>query len=531
MAAKKHEKWASTNIPSKVRNLVVVFGDQLDPSSSVFDDFDPIQDCVWMAEVDHEATYVWSHKFRLVFFFSAMRHFRAVIEGRKFPIWYHELTETPDGDSGKTFSDLLTIAHQELLPERIVTLDPSDYRVQHELEQTAERLRIPIEYRDDSHFYCSKSRFRKWASSRKTMVLEHFYREMRREHSVLLTEDDKPEGGEWNFDAKNRGSFGKSGPPKRNLPVRFPPDKITKQVIKMVESRFADHPGQLDEFDLPVTSQDAELMLADFLEHRLHDFGTFQDAMWGGEDELFHSRISAPMNVRLVNPRQAVAQAEQLYREGKASLESVEGFIRQIIGWREYVRGIYWLKMPNYQDLNHFEHEQDVPSSFWDGKTEMACVADAMQLVQTKAYAHHIQRLMVLGLFAQMLGVHPYRFHEWHMAMYADAIEWVSLPNTLGMSQFGDGGILATKPYCASGAYIERMSNHCSQCRFNPKEAVGENACPFTTLYWDFLARNREEFSKNRRMVFQVKNLEKKSVEFFAQVQAKADAIRAGGGV
>ena len=298
----------------------------------------------------------------------------------------------------------------------------------------------------------------------------------------------------------------------------------------MVAERFGDHPGRLEKFDLPVNRQQALQSLGDFIEHRLPDFGTYQDAMWQGETFLYHSRLSHAISLHLLTPREVVAAAEAAYRDGSAPLASTEGFIRQILGWREYVRGVYWRQMPDYENRNSLDcdWQQDVPSFFWDGQTEMACVADAMRLLIDTAYAHHIQRLMVLGLFAQLHGTHPLRFHHWHMAMYADAIDWVSLPNALGMSQHGDGGLMATKPYCATGKYIDRMSNYCSGCKYQPAEATGDRACPFTTLYWDFLVRHRDRFESNNRMKLQLRNIDRKSDDQLHQISVRATAIRGG---
>ena len=289
-------------------------------------------------------------------------------------------------------------------------------------------------------------------------------------------------------------------------------------------------PGKVDDFDLPVTRDQALQALDDFVDHRLCHFGDFQDAMWNGEEYLYHSRLSHAINLHLLSPREVVESAVAAYKEDKAPLNAVEGFVRQILGWREYVRGVYWTRMPEYADGNSLgcDPDQDVPSFFWDGKTDMACVADSMRLLIDTAYAHHIQRLMVLGLFSQLYGVHPAKFNDWHMAMYADAVDWVSLPNALGMSQHGDGGVMATKPYCASGNYINRMSNYCKGCKYKPSQAIGDDACPFTTLYWDFLDRHQQRFQKNHRMSMQLKNLERKDADEMEQVRQRAAAIRSG---
>jgi deoxyribodipyrimidine photolyase-related protein len=342
-----------------------------------------------------------------------------------------------------------------------------------------------------------------------------------------MSHDGKPGGGAWNFDQENRNTFGAGGPDSVPAPPRFRPDQSTRAVLAVVASRFSNHPGGLAKFDLAVTSHDAHCLLDHFTKHALPQFGRYQDAMWCGEPFLYHSRLSSSLNLKLLNPRECVSAATAAYERGSAPLNSVEGFVRQVLGWREYIRGIYWSRMPNYRSLNYFGHTLDVPPFYWDGNTDMACVHDCMRQVLEHGYTHHIVRLMVFGLLAQLVGVDPRRFHEWHMAMYVDAVDWVSLPNALGMSQYADGGIVGTKPYCATGNYLNRMSNYCGRCRYSPKVAIGENACPFTTLYWDFLDRHYRKLLGNARLAFQIRNLERKrSKGELAGVRRQAEALR-----
>lgn len=510
-----------------MRNLVIVLGDQLDLESAAFDGFDPAQDRVWMAEVAEETDHVWAHKLRIAFFLSAMRHFRDALEARGWAVEYSALTADPGEDRGRDHAALLVEDVARLEPERLIVVEPGDLRVQEKLQRAAEATGRTLEIREDRHFYITPRAFAAWAEGRKRIVLETFYRMMRKAHGVLLTADGEPEGGAWNFDGDNRKAFPKAGPPALPPTPRMGPDETTAAVIAMVEARFAEHPGVLDHFDLPVTAAQAQALLDDFVLHRLPYFGTYQDALWEKEPFLFHSRLSAPLNLKLISPRACVDAAIQAYRDRHAPLNAVEGFVRQILGWREMIRGIYWLHMPGYAELNALEAEAALPELYWTGDTDMACLRDAMQAVLHHGYSHHIQRLMVLGLFAQLYGANPRRFHEWHLAMYVDAVDWVSLPNALGMSQYGDGGIVGTKPYCASGAYIDRMSNHCRGCRYTPKQAVGETACPFTTLYWDFLDRHEARLGSNHRMGFQLRNLRRKSNEERKQIRAHAQAVRA----
>jgi len=498
-----------------VRTLLLVFGDQLDDGVPGRLDLDPEHDAIWMAEVADEIEYVPSHKRRIAVFLAAMRHYRDRRRDEGWTVHYHQLQTDPAEDRAPSFRELLAEGLEHLAPERVVAVLPGDWRVRTMLKDlSAEREASDdsaIELLEDEHFLCRIVDFREWADGRKRFLLEDFYRHMRKRDGVLMEGGD-PVGGEWNFDSDNRESFGKDGPGDLPEIPTFDPDDVTRDVLDLVESRWPDHPGSLEGFGEAVTPEHARAALDDFIEHRLPSFGTYQDALWTGTDFLYHSRLSVVLNLKLLDPRDAIEAAEDAHHSGHAPINAVEGFIRQILGWREYVRGIYWTFMPEYAERNALECEEgmDVPAFFWDGDTDMVCVRDAMRNVLAHGYAHHIQRLMVLGLFAQLAGVHPYRFHEWHMALYLDAIDWVSLPNTLGMSQFGDGGLVGTKPYCASGAYIGRQGNHCKDCRYDPKTASGEDACPFTALYWDFLARHEERLSDNRRMNFQYRNVERR---------------------
>ncbi len=490
-----------------VRHLIVVLGDQLDLESAAFDDVDKARDVVWMAEVAAEAKHVWSHKARIALCLSAMRHFRDDLVHRGFTVHYQELSE----QNGRSdFAGAFQHAVKKLKPDRVVMVEPGEWRVKERFEKTAKDLNAELEVRPDRHFFCSHDEFADHAEGRKQLRMEYFYRELRRKHDVLM-EDGQPLGGKWNYDADNRGAFSKSGPGELPVPRRFRPDATTKEVLALVNQRFPDHPGDLDHFDWPVTRKQAQQALDDFIQHRLVDFGRYQDAMWAGEPYLYHSRLSAAMNLKLLDPRDVVRAAEQALQEGVAPLNAVEGFIRQILGWREYVRGIYWRHMPGYLERNALDAAESLPEFYWTGETDMQCLRDAIEQTLQYGYAHHIQRLMVTGLYTLLLGVNPREVHEWYLAVYVDAVEWVELPNTLGMSQFADGGIMASKPYAATGKYIQRMSNYCDGCRFSPAHATGDDACPFTTLYWDFLMRHQRTLAGNPRMSLQVKNLKRKS--------------------
>lgn len=491
-----------------VRNLVIVFGDQLSHCSSAFTGFDPDQDAVWMAETSEENTHVWCHKQRIVLFLSAMRHFRDELRDKGYIVHYTELTLSAETDRGRSFEDLLRIDLPKLRPKNVIFVRPGDLRVENSVQSVLTELLITADIRVDTHFLITHDEFATWAKGKKSLVLEFFYRWVRKTKTIFLDEQGQPEGGQWNFDSDNRQAFGKAGPPPSKA-LTIQPDELTRQVMALTAERFANHPGLLDSFDWPVNRAQSLSLLQHFVTHQLPEYGRWQDAMWTGEAFLFHSRLSSSLNMKLLSPQECVDAATQAWQNHTAPINSVEGFIRQIVGWREFVRGIYYLTMPDYAAKNHFSADRQLPSFFWDGNTDMNCVKSAMQNVLKHGWTHHIERLMVLGNFAQLWGTNPYLFHEWHMAMYVDAIDWVSLPNTLGMSQYGDGGLLSTKPYCASGNYIHKMSNFCEGCRYDYRKRTGENACPFTTLYWHFLDRHADHLQNNSRMTFAMANLKR----------------------
>lgn len=509
-------------LPAKVRHLVLVLGDQLDADSSVLQDFDPAQDVVWMAEVDQESTHVWSAKQRIALFLSAMRHFAQDLQARGFALHY---TCLDDARNQGTLALELGYAITQLKPGALVMAAPGDWRVLQSLRAVAAERQLPLDLRDDTHFFSTVREFAAHAEGRKQLRLEYWYRALRRKHRILM-EGEEPLGGQWNFDADNRESFGKAGPQNVPPPARFEPDAITQEVIALVNQRFATHPGTLQSFGWPVTRTQALLALQAFIAQRLPLFGQFEDAMWAGEPWLYHSQLSCALNLKLLNPREVVQAAEDALRAGQAPLAAVEGFIRQILGWREYVRGIYWTQMPRYLDSNALDAHAELPAWYWTGATDMACLKDAIGQTLTHGYAHHIQRLMVTGLYALLLGVKPQAVHGWYLSVYVDAVEWVELPNTLGMGQFADGGLMASKPYVASGKYIQRMGNHCKGCRYDPALSTGDTACPYTTLYWDFLIRHEALLQKNPRMAMQLKNLARLDGPARAAITNQATAHR-----
>ena len=477
-----------------MRNLIYVLGDQLSLNISSLQGADPAQDVVLMAEVMEEATYVKHHKKKIAFIFAAMRHFAEELREKGYTVRYTQLDAA--NNIGSLRDELLT-AINDLNPEKVIITEPSEYRVLHDVKSWQSDAAVPTDILEDDRFITSKQEFADWAEERKVLRMEYFYRAMRRK-TKLLMDGDKPTGEKWNFDSENRK-------PADNdlfmpMPIRFDPDAITQDVLNLMGRHFSDHFGDLDDFWFGVTRRDAEKALDHFIETALENFGTYQDAMLIGEKYLYHSVLSLYINIGLLNPLDVCQKIEKAYFDGKAPLNSVEGFIRQIIGWREYIRGIYWLKMPDYETSNFFKAKRSLPAFYWSGETEMHCMSEAIGQTKSAAYAHHIQRLMVTGNFALLIGADPHEVHEWYLAVYADAFEWVEMPNTIGMSQFADGGLLGSKPYISSGNYIAKMSNYCTHCHYKVKEKTGEQACPFNALYWHFLDRNADKLKSNPRL-------------------------------
>jgi deoxyribodipyrimidine photolyase-related protein len=485
------------------KNLIVILGDQLNIKISSLIGFDKKVDTILLCEVLEEATYVKHHKKKLVFIFSAMRHFRDLLEKSGFSVSYVKLDDP--GNTG-SFAGEVKRAKNEYNPNKIIITEPGEYRVLDDVKTWERNLDLTVEILADDRFLTSQEEFSTWADGRKELRMEYFYRQVRKNYNILM-DGEKPEGGKWNYDNENRK------PLKGNLiiPKIFlsEPDSITQEVMSLISKRFPDNFGNIKPFHYAVTRDQALQALEKFINERLVNFGTYQDAMVQGEPWLFHSHISLYLNSGLLLPLECVEHAEQAYRNGHAPLNSVEGFIRQIIGWREYIRGIYWLKMPQYKRQNFLDAERKLPEFFWGGTTSMNCLKQCINETKSNAYAHHIQRLMVLGNFSLIAGLKPTDVNEWYMIVYLDAFEWVELPNVTGMILFADGGLLASKPYAASGSYINKMSDYCKNCTYKVREKNGENACPFNYLYWDFLIRNKDKLQNNHRLSLIYKSLER----------------------
>ncbi len=523
-------------IPKTLRNLVLILGDQLDHESSAFEGFDPKQDAVLMIEAREESTHVWSHKIRTTLFLSAMRHFAKDLQARGWPVIYRQLDKEADASLA---AGLLHVIKTHT-PQAVIGVEPGDLRVRAQIDkaiisiadsaentpsQASKSLKIAIDWRPDTHFLCDLPEFRAWAGKSNTLRMEFFYRVMRKKHHILMEGKKghaEPVGGQWNFDADNRKSFGKAGPQGVPVPRVYAQDEITQDVIKMVSNEFADHPGSLEKFNWPVTRDQALQALDDFIQLRLPFFGPHQDAMWTHLDFGWHSLLSSSINLKLLNPLEVIQAAEKCFSDGKVDLPSAEGFIRQILGWREFMRGVYFLDMPKLKTDNFYNHQNALPTWYWSGETKMNCMKNSIEQTLQNGYSHHIQRLMITGMFGVTAQIKPQALCDWYLAVYVDAVEWVELPNTAGMALFANGGRFTSKPYVASGAYVKRMSNYCQGCAYSPEARSGEKACPMTVLYWNFLDAHEKEFAGNPRTALMVKNLQRMSADERTAVKQRA---------
>jgi len=483
--------------------LRFVLGDQLSRGVSSLRGIDRARDVVLLAEVADEATYVPHHKKKIAFLFAAMRHFAELLRRDGIAVDYVPLEAK--GNTGSLFGELGRALRRHA-PERVIVTEPGEYRVRDDMRGWDEAFAVPVEIRPDTRFFCSRDDFARWAGGRKRLRMELFYREMRKRHRILLDADGGPEGGRWNFDAENRR------PPALDLhpprPMRFSPDALTKEVLELVGRRFAGHFGDLEPFRFATTRAAARRAFTHFVKTALPRFGDYQDAMVQGQAFLFHAAISPYLNAGLLEPEELCREAEAAYRNGHAPLNAVEGFIRQILGWREFVRGVYWLNMPGYAALNHLDARRPIPEFYWSGETDMNCLATVIDQTRREAYSHHIQRLMITGNFALLAGIRPEDVNLWYMVVYADAFEWVELPNVHGMALFADGGTLASKPYAAGGNYINKMSDFCKHCRYDVKKKSGGQACPFNYLYWNFMLEHRDKLQGNQRLNFAYRTLD-----------------------
>ncbi|MBC7756298.1 MAG: cryptochrome/photolyase family protein [Bdellovibrio sp.] len=507
------------------RHLILILGDQLNLDNPALDDFDAAQDAILMVEASNESSHVWSHKARIVLFLSAMRHFYASLQCQ-YPCGLQSSYLKLGEHDFATLKDAWAHKIDLLKPQKVIICELGEYRLEQDLISLCKEKKVPLAIRDDTHFMCSRADFTRYArhgknGPKKELRMEFFYREMRQKFDVLMNCKD-PVGGAWNYDPENRKAFGRLGP--QNVPTapQVAIDALTQAVMDDVEKYFPHHPGSLNHFIWPVTREQALQFLEDFITNKLAGFGNHQDAMWASENKsqspyLWHSLLSTSLNLKLLNPREVLAAAVLAYQKHQLPLASVEGFIRQILGWREFIRGVYWLDMPQMAVANHYNHKRALPSWYWSGDTHMNCmkqtIGDTMQL----GYAHHIQRLMVTGMFGILAETNPKEVADWYLAVYVDAVEWVELPNVAGMALYANGGRFTSKPYVASGAYIKRMSNYCSGCQYKPEVKTGDDACPMTTLYWHFLIKHYEIFSRNPRTALMTKNVDR-----FSSIEVQA---------
>lgn len=515
--------------------LAIIFGDQLDLDAKLLSSLDST-DTVLMMEVAAESLHVPSHIQRTALFLSAMRHFRAELTRQNVNVRYVTLDDPANTGS---FETEIARALADLAPCEILCTHPGEWRVLTMLERTANAANIPLTILPDEHFITTPQAFADWADGRAALTMEFFYREQRRTTGYLMEgtgEAAKPAGGEWNFDKENRLPFGKQGPsPKPRPPITFTPDETTRAVFAAIKQALPNLPGNAASFAWPVTREQALAALDDFVTHRLPKFGPYEDAMWTSEPTLYHSTLSSSLNLKLLNPRECCERAIAAYTAGHAPLQSVEAFVRQLIGWREFIRGVYWLEGPTYENRNGLNQHGQLPWFYWTADTDMACMKACIGQVIETGFGHHIQRLMVMGNFALISGVHPRAVSDWYLGMFVDGIDWVTLPNALGMVMHADRrstaskgttGLVGTKPYAASGKYIERMSNYCTTCRYDPAERTGPTACPVTVFYWDFLIRMREQLSQNQRMAMILKNVDRMTPESRTQITIDAGLLR-----
>lgn len=501
----------------KYKNACIILGDQLSMENAALAACDKETDVVIMMEVSDETTYVEHHKQKIIFILACMRHFAAALQKQGWDVIYLKLD---DKNTKSSFTKTLQALLAKISVNQLNVMHPGEYRVLQAVKSWSKAFGIDVEIHEDNRFFCGIDEFAEWAEGKKQFRMEVFYRHMRKKHGYLLTKDNKPVGGEWNYDSENR----KPLKDKIDIPSIYQRkmDDVTQEVIDMVKKQFANHFGDAEPFNYAVTRRQALFLLNKFIEERLAKFGDYQDAMVDGEYQLFHSMLSPYLNVGLLSAKEVCDAATEAYENKQAPLNAVEGFIRQILGWREFIRGIYWLHMPDYAEFNSLNAKRNLPDFYWTAETKMNCLRHAITQTKEIAHSHHIQRLMITGNFALLIGVAPKAICDWYLAVYIDAFDWVELPNTLGMVMHADGGIVGSKPYAASGSYIHKMSNFCQQCEFKVKEKLGKDACPFNYLYWNFLLENQNKLEGNPRLAFAYKHINAMDDETRKNILAQA---------
>lgn len=500
--------------------LRLILGDQLNEQHSWYTT--PESDCIYlMAEMLQETNYVKHHIQKVVAFFLSMRNFSEGLQSKGHQVKYYTINDRENlQDLGKIINQCINQFGIKKFEYQL----PDEYRLDQQLKTICEGLKIPSEAFDTEHFYTSREELVTFFHGKKTLLMESFYRYMRKKHDILMN-GETPVGNQWNFDHDNRKKYGGEVPIPENIQFQKEVTQVIEEINRAGVSTF----GFIDseKFVWPTSRTECLEMLQYFCNQLLSHFGDYEDAMHTQEKFLFHSRLSFALNSKMLSPKEVIQTAVSYYHKNQdtISLSQIEGFVRQILGWREYVRGIYWKEMPNYSSLNKLKNFNPLPNFFWDGQTKMNCMQHAIQQSLEDAYAHHIQRLMVIGNFCLLTQTHPDEVDAWYLGVYIDAIEWVELPNTRGMSQYADGGILATKPYVSSGNYIHKMSNYCGKCHYNVKLKTETNACPFNALYWNFLDDKKEFFQGNQRMAMMLNLLNKINPEELYQIKQKAQDI------
>lgn len=475
--------------------LRLILGDQLNLQHSWFEKKN--EDVIYLLmELRQETDYVRHHIQKVVAFFFAMRNFHEELEKKGHNVLYIKLD---DPDNSQDLTSNISRVIDEKGIEKFEYLLPDEFRLDEQLAEFVKTLDIPWEAADTEHFMTERGELAQIFKGKKTYLMENFYRKIRKKYNLLM-DGDEPETGRWNYDAENRGSL----PKNPEIPERNFRQKDVKEVFETIQTAGVETIGSIDpeNFIWPSTRREALADLDKFCKEYLPNFGTYQDAMHTSDAFTHHSLISFALNAKLISPLEVVTKVIEYWRKHSKEIDiaQIEGYVRQIIGWREFMRGVYWAQMPKYASLNFFDHKNKLPEWFWDGNTKMNCLKYSVGQSLEHAYAHHIQRLMVTGNFALLAGINPTEVDEWYLGIYIDAIEWVEITNTRGMSQFADGGIVGTKPYVSSANYIKKMSNYCDSCHYSPSKKTGENACPFNSLYWHFYDRHRDKLAKNPRV-------------------------------
>ena len=497
----------------------LILGDQLNPNHSWFKNIDDEILYVLM-EVKQETNYVLHHAQKILAIFAAMRDFKNTLAKHNHQVIYLKINEKSNQQSFK--ANLKALFSQYNI-QKFEYQEPDEYRLDQDLMEFCSEISIPSECFSSEHFFTHRLEVKEIFSDKKQWLMESFYRYMRKKHHVLMSEDGKPVGSKWNFDHENRKAW--KGAPKAFEDYRPIHDhsKLWDEITEVEIKSFGNH--NASKFRWPLNRKEALQHLDFFIQHILIYFGDYQDAMHKDETRMFHSLISFALNTKMLSPREVVSAVEKSYLSNQLSINAAEGFIRQIIGWREYIRGYYWVHMPALSDQNYFNHQLPVPNWFWNGKTKMNCLKYTINQSLDEAYAHHIQRLMVVGNFSLLAGINPKSLHEWYLGIYIDAFEWVEMPNTLGMSQFADGGKLASKPYVSTANYINKMSNYCEECHYSKSERIGDKACPFNSLYWNFFIANAEQLSKNPRLAIVNKQIRDMDPNLIKDIKLQAEKL------